>query len=198
MFLKRLAGAARLLILALIIAAIAFQMGRWTRRGRAGRTVMIRDTLTVFEPLPPDTVLRWRQKIRWIEAKPETIREFPRDSGEVVAMPLEAILAIDYKHPRLAFRTAPLDPTGDHPYREYVYPRAGSEFYVRAKAGGWFVRRGRQLFRRKALNGGLSVQDGAFLQAAVAVARFDLSAEISAKGTDPQGDLRISYRILGN
>jgi len=119
----------------LVLACVTFYLGRITAP-RKVVTVIKTDTLTV-ETIVRDTVVKWYEKIKWKERKPDTIIIYQADT---IPVPVEGpvILAVDYKCPRLKVL--------DNYARLHVYNDVGDEFSVRVKQKGLFVKSHKSIF----------------------------------------------------
>ena len=183
------------------VLLVAFILALWLigfRCGRSGRvtdgtTVVRVDSFTVFQPMPPDTVVKWYAKWKWREVSPESITIFPIDSTRRYQMPGEFILTLDHSPAVTKFSTVVLQSDSITGFKRYSYRKLGSSFVIRPTESGWHVRRRKAFFSRKDLILGYSLADGAFLQGDLAVSRVGVRAEISASGREAKADIRGYY-----
>ena len=107
-------------------------------------TVVVAETLSVKEIIA-DTVIRWRERLVWKKAQPETIWVSPEtlDADTIWGVYPEAIIALDYGKGNLTFTSlVPVDrnDTGSFAVsREYAFKVSG-RFAIRARGDGFFVK----------------------------------------------------------
>lgn len=186
-----------------IVLLLSIIFGLWIIGFRCGRsrsvvrstTVVVYDTTTVFVPMPSDTVVKWYAKWKWREVEPDTVVIFLYDSTVAYQLPPEMILTLDHTPAVTKFSTVVMENSTIEGFRRYSYSKLGSSFVIRPTLDGWHVRRRKALFSRRAIILGYSLADGAFLQGDLAVSRVGLRAEISAKGVEAEGDMRLYYLL---